>query len=133
MTYTEQIIEKAREGGHKHPKKVKYLDAELALTFLTPSFWQSLGKALGWNGKHKWYPKNTKDWYYKQYGAKAKRCMICQTDNFNKDYINPYTNSFVSGASKECPTNTPIYHWHDFIDHIAKRKTAEDFFKELLK
>lgn len=44
----QQTIEKAIEGGLKHPKKVKYVDAELALTFLMPEFWQSLGKALGW-------------------------------------------------------------------------------------
>lgn len=28
--------------------------------------------------------------------------------------------------------NCPMYHWHRFIDHRSKGKTAEDFFKELL-
>lgn len=56
--------------------------------------------------KHKWYPYKPNDpndsWYYKQYGKKARRCMVCKEDNFSKEYINPYTGSFVEGITKFC-------------------------------
>lgn len=29
--------------------------------------------------------------------------------------------------------NTPIYHWHRFIDWIAEGKSTDSFFEELLK
>ena len=51
MTYTEQAIKKAIEGGfeqaHSH-----YADERIqALVFLDPSFWQSLAKAMDWKGE----------------------------------------------------------------------------------
>lgn len=29
--------------------------------------------------------------------------------------------------------NTPIYHWHRFIDWVAEGKNMDEFFKELMK
>jgi hypothetical protein len=72
--------------------------------FLDPSFWQSLGKALGWWGKI---------------------CRLCGEQwSFN------YEMNFCT--SKEANLLPAVmYHWHRFIDHLAAEKTAEDFFAEL--
>jgi len=58
--------------------------------------------------KHKWYPYDASDWYAKQYGAKARRCMNCQKDNFLLGYVNPYTGSSVEGTGKYCEGGNTI-------------------------
>lgn len=48
----EQAITKAIEGGWNKESIVQPMDtgpANLAKAILDPSFWQSLGKAMGWN------------------------------------------------------------------------------------
>ena len=46
----EKTIKKAIEGGYKNDSKVDYRKWDLSSVYLDPSFWQSLGKALGWEG-----------------------------------------------------------------------------------
>ena len=55
MNYTEQAIKKAREGGygdHAYCNEFDMYENEgsycFSTVFLDPLFWQSLGKALGW-------------------------------------------------------------------------------------
>ena len=50
----EKIIQKAIEGGYEEPRSIrnKPLNLPYEVTFLDPSFWQSLGKALKWAKQH---------------------------------------------------------------------------------
>lgn len=50
MTYIQQIIEKAIEGGFYIPPTKEGWKANVDFQFalLNPLFWQSLGKSLGW-------------------------------------------------------------------------------------
>lgn len=117
MTYTEQAIQKAIEGGWK-PKhsgfkncinivevletfKVFYPDIESIKQsghsheyFLNPLFWQSMGKSLGWKNRHTFY------------------------------------NNFLSGKECDDPWRLEM---HRFIDHLASGEDVESFFKEILK
>ncbi len=114
-----QAIQKAIEGGWKHPllknnpkADIKGLLEEGHLTadhylrdaFLDPLFWQALGKAMGW--------------------GKCKRCM----GTGYLDYQTPCHECGHSGFTADWKMN-----WHNFIDHLAEGKDAESFFNELLK
>jgi hypothetical protein len=44
----EQAIKKAIEGGFTYKAEGWNLDAAIPITMLDPSFWQSLGQAMGW-------------------------------------------------------------------------------------
>ncbi len=140
-----RFIEKAIEGGWEQKsrhEKMQFInpimsDGKLELVvipeaiLLDPKAWQAVGKVEGWNGRHKWYPKNIKDWYYKQHGAKAKRCMICQKDNFREGYQNPYTGNYHDGTGVKCPTNTHLYKMHQMIDALAEGNSIEEFIETL--
>ena len=81
--------------------------------FLINDFWQSLGKALGWN---------------------KYRCDICgrDQDHCNKEVYNSLKdkpNEKVVCISRLIPAW--FYHWHRLIDHLAEGKTIESYFKTL--
>ena len=76
------------------------------------SFWQSLGKALGWelcnpSGNH--------------YSIGYHHTRGVPLDTFDVDAVNSYWNSVPEY----------IYRWHQFIDHLIEGKSAEDFFEKL--
>lgn len=50
MTIPKEIIEKAIQGGWSTPTPGKWIENEgwYAHVALDPSFWQALGKSLGW-------------------------------------------------------------------------------------
>ena len=119
MTFTEKTIKKAMKGGWdlyddvdvhmdgdiyvsiKGTDMLEYIDSEVI--FLDPNFWECLGKAMGWEGKF--------------------ICCVCE-GNWTKE----------QGCENDA--NHPgqeiwIYKWHEFIDHLANRGIAEEFFKEL--
>lgn len=107
MTYIEQAIKKAIEGGYKAPccnrdiKLAEHLTENLNMVFLDPLFWQCLGKAMGWDG--------------------SGECNCDMREGIHHD---------------QCPANdfkNWLYHWHRFIDHLAEGKDAESFFKELFE
>lgn len=125
---TKLAIQKAIEGGFSIGIKLDDPDFEWYLhhvktndILLNPSFWQALGKALGWEseceyskgeqwstGKHCFvFVKGTRHTH-----KKCCHCEIEQTDNNTKHWKDK---------------------WHRFIDHLAEGKDAESFFKELLK
>jgi hypothetical protein len=90
----------------------------LEVIFLDPLFWQSLGKAMGWE------------------------CKECKDDGFTAEHDSPNRH----GEDGEC-VNCPIQvqcescrggldvkwkkEWHRFIDHLAEGKDAESFFESL--
>jgi hypothetical protein len=111
MTYTEQAIKKAIEGGFDVRWNPAFGAAEEVSkdgngtilhnqqVFLDPSFWQSLGKTLGWNGR----------WMVQIF-----------TDHDDQS-------ATVEGAGRW------KYEWHRFIDHLAEGKDVENYFESLLK
>lgn len=78
----------------------------MEVVFLDPLFWQSLGKAMGWN-------KN----YIDQYGE----VVDCETEQECLDLMS------------QVDRHVWLYEWHRFIDALAEGKDAESFFNELLK
>lgn len=68
------------------------------------TFWQALGKALGWIDKD--YPNG------------EMRCDSPKCDDRYCGYAG-YKN--------------PVYEWHRFIDWIADGKDADSFFKQLIE
>ena len=97
-TYIEQAIQKAGWDV----ENIKNVEALL----LTPIFWQSLGKALGW-------PK--------------KGCIECgfrgRYDDFHGDCGKCLGRDYKGWQAQ----------WHRFIDHLAEGKDAESFFASILK
>lgn len=112
MTYVEQAIQKAIEGGY-NPKpnyfwvegiypwgitfggddgdRERYTNEML---FLDPLFWQSLAKSLGLLGIH-------------------------------------YGNPRVHTCTEKCKDESVLM-WHRFIDHLATGGTTESFFESLI-
>lgn len=116
MTYTEQAIQKAIEGGYwpsnrekVSPVRIDMMRSNLSFAlnseggfvcsslFLDPLFWQSLGKSLGW--------KIHKTFYH--FSSKGLRSEINPKPEWKR-------------------------RWHRFIDHLAEGKDAESFFESLI-
>lgn len=107
----QQAIEKAIEGGWKHPftglpafrapteEWLKENWRKYAHIFLDPLFWQSLGKAMGW--------KMVNDF-------SGEQC-VRQHGNCTDMDCNPEWK----------------YMWHRFIDHLAEGKDAKSFFEKI--
>ena len=135
----EEAIKKAIEGGYCGPQRtflrihpspwendtVEYFDFWTGSTFLDPSFWQSLGKALGWGGIDYNEDTGKKEW------IDALRC--------------PRDGEWLTGELQECPNECDYdgseideahgnlyewrYQWHRFIDNLAEGKSAEEYFR----
>lgn len=103
----EEAIWKAIEGGFDQ-KYAHYAQWEHQVeTLLDPSFWQLLGKVLGWKT----------DQFWDEVGARSfcRRCGI--NEHFDDD-------------EPECIPQWK-WNWHRFIDHLAAGKTTEEFFEGL--
>lgn len=117
----QQVIEAAIEGGLREWEKWKFVSANrywavwldgngtetpiaMEMYFMSPLFWQSLGKAMGWDKKFRLS--------YEGY---------CHYDECN-------TNGEVDEA---WGIEEWQYQWHLFIDYLAEGKSAEDFFNTL--
>lgn len=123
----EQAIQRAIEGGfmEKTTKQFKIevkstggigvydtngtlvADWRLGEILLIPSFWQCLGKSMGWVDKD--YPNG------------EMRCNI--TVNGEKRCDDRYCS--YAGFKD------PVQEWHRFIDHLAEGKSIEDYFLTL--
>jgi hypothetical protein len=80
------------------------LDAQL---FLMPSFWQSLGKAIGWEIPQDYRPHRK---------------------GLHSDDFGPYADN------SDCYCDQPLDwkgQWNRFIDHLAEGKSADSFFESL--
>lgn len=137
-------IQKAIEGGWKEGSLSSSEALEFGLRYnstalLDPSFWQALGKALGWPDSsyqtcrlQKPYYSNKKD-YIGRIGlivgeSDNKKMWYVVWDNNKIRYRYPKTYVTNLGASRNWEAV-----WHRFIDHLAEGKDAKSFFKELLE
>ncbi len=102
----EETITKAIEGGYDG-QKYSALNAE-ELIYLDPTFWQSLGKALGWS-EGAW--------------GSGLVCAKCGKPECGRGYWCGQDN-----WEKKEPW---LYHWHHFIDHLAEGKSPDSFFEAL--
>lgn len=103
----EQAIQKVREVGYFPLYSVtgneKPVTAKEAI-LLDPLFWQALGKALG---------------------------LGVQIGDYKGDvHVNHESNG---GNCTELCIVPSVKIWHSFIDHLAEGKSADSFFKELIK
>lgn len=123
----QQTIEKAIEGGFLPGGKFVGLysdvcDVEMLHSdgtadsicryemFLSPIFWQSLGKAIGWETV-------AENGYNKEKLIRSYR-----------GYSRGYGEKMWESALKKEGWN---YQWHRFIAHLSEGKDAESFFETL--
>ena len=135
---TKLAIQKAIEGGWRpkgsrirNPKNVElelddiedivdptfYADAQgfrqsVASLFLDPSFWQALGKSLGWGVSLE----------------NSRVCSGCKSIPYyeaNCIKVNKCNMTHIKGYNWK-------YQWHRFITHLSEGKDADSFFKDLL-
>lgn len=120
MTYTEQAIKKAIEGGYTFHKiegtqwfkktgMKSYKNVHITEVFLDPLFWQCLGKSMGWNADN------------------SHRCSLNHIERLGKSIAC----TFCEGQGKD-----GIYwltQWHTLIDHLASGGDVEGYLKSLLK
>ena len=104
----EQAIQKAMEGGYKHPAHFG-TTGKVEQLLLDPSFWQSLGKAMGWADR---------------------LCIQCADENDGEPM---YCEVCDGGDSPQhhSPQSEWLYRWHSFIDHLADGGSIEEWFKTL--
>ncbi len=147
----QQTVEKAIEGGWTPEKRgeldnegfAKLIRARWGNGFLLdPSFWQSLGKALGWE---KYCCKDcgsSKAYSYAlgesgEYGASCNGCgkelmEEGETDQDDLYILNNEEELDESGKMyKQGNMDTSVYHQHLFVDHLAEGKTIESYFETL--
>lgn len=95
----QQAIEKAESSGYV--AEWRKWKGTINEAFLDPLFWQSLGKAMGWEEKDK----------------EMKKTFLLVGGKNEEDMAAVWREWF--------------HQWHRFIDHLAEGKDAESFFKEL--
>jgi len=103
-----EAIRKSIEKGGLNPGLSWLTDEQL---YLTPSFWQALGRALGWKT---------------QFALSS-----FETDGTQDEYGLRYNGGVDKSNDRLIPAW--LYHWHCFIDWIADGKTPDSFFEELIK
>lgn len=111
----QQAIKKAIEGGYQQKENHRYperfgnglhgISEDFCIfeTLSDPTFWQSLGKAMGWKSrKHHLWPA----------------LEIIPKDDYEV-------------VRREQVMEDWFYHWHRLIDFLAEGKTIEQFFEGL--
>ena len=106
----QDAIKKAIKGGYKTDGTFYYNNGDTndridiwQVILLDPLFWQSLGKAKGWDKKI-----HFQFFEYRYFDKREKEAPLNQGD------IPEF-----------------FYHWHRFIDHLTAGKSIESFFEEL--
>lgn len=114
----EQAIEKAKEGGAPwEPWNVKQSHKQFITpeeVFMSPIFWQCLGKALGW-------------------GIKCQNCggEIGESSGMGKVAFKYQCKGRCGSYFYSREAEVWAKEWHSFVDALSEGKSAEDFFKEL--
>lgn len=114
----EIAVSKAIEGGWKNSKDKTNStltdgkgDVYFSLSpFLDPSFWQSLGKAMGWKGDD------------------IRLCVGC-----GRALKHNERNCKCGDGCFYYFNGQWAVEWHRFIDHLIEGKDANSFFANLLK
>lgn len=105
----QKAIQKAVEGGYNDGWKVSQL---VEAVLLDPSFWQALGKSMGWS---------------------SLICYRCNLEMPQGAMIDGHI--FEKQGTCECKENVYfkpwLYYWHRLIDHLAEGKTIESYFTNL--
>lgn len=120
-----KAIQLSIEGGYKDNGlfEAGYLDR----IFLTPSFWQSLGKALGW-GQKLYRTETGEEW--------GKRiCLHCDYDcSYQPSKLTGCNHVHYPEACSVCSKKGTTWqeYWHNFIDHLASGKSPSSFFESIL-
>jgi len=130
MTMKESI-KKAIEGGFEkagwnslQDRPALYdLNERLAEHFLDPSFWQFLGKILGWD-------ESTFDERVDEYAERNWKLKALMRDCGGYDGLNDNLKALVIKEVGE-GTKGWLYHWHSFIDTLAAGHDASSFFENL--
>lgn len=100
----QQTIEAAIRGGWDSEGAVCYEENDICNgIFVDPSFWQCLGKELGWEDH---------------------QCEKCSRT------LAEYSNGCVCCGNKMQPAQG-LHHWHRLIDHLADGKDINSFFENL--
>ncbi len=135
----EQAIKKAIEAG-----MILHSDQEFASHYnvanilLDPAFWQSLGKAMGWNDstlrqcgltpegvsqfRNTRLPPNVNGQIVGE--SRDGKCWSVRWEG--KKYASAYHKDFIKELSGDWRQ-----YWHRFIDHLAAGKSVETFFETL--
>ncbi len=92
-----EIYNKAKEAGY-----AGRLYSKGNIEYLDPQFWQSLGKAMGW-----------------------ERITRRRASSENPEFLGKRLTYFQDEIDGW------LYHWHKFIDHLAEGKAIEDYFSKL--
>ena len=95
-------IDEALKKADENSMRIFWNDSR---DFLDPSFWQSLGKAMGWKPVHETCGSEMSLLHGDSH------CVVCRED----------TSEYQAW----------LYHWHRFIDHLAEGKSAESFFEKM--
>lgn len=125
---TEQAIKKAIEGGWNNKQTANSIpitksnfEAQMVLLgnlyvawFLDPSFWRSLGNALGWN-EHEIIIHH-----------KARMVTVVTRPGGSRTFKVP-----AHDVRRKIKNARWKKEWHRFIDHLAEGKTVEIFFESL--
>lgn len=109
-------IEKARLEAFRHGfdnKKRMYCERACLCDLLTPEWWQSLGKAMGWDDEDPALLISAR--WKKYHGSEPDGEDYWIADTYHEENEAPLWK----------------YYWHHFIDHLAEGKTAESYFQEL--
>lgn len=129
-SYIQLAIEKAIEGGYDHDKQFLLDVMETrndTMFLLDPSFWQALGKSLGWGRQ----PYRTETG-----GEFGKRiCLHCEVDcTIQPPKESGCNHVHYPEACEVCRRNTLTWkeQMHRFIDHLIQGHDPESFFKILL-
>ncbi len=116
----QQAIEKSIEGGWDNAWRDEendhlFMDEmvdEVNVFLLDPSFWQSLGKAMGW------------------IELTCDGCNTNTTIKYRKEHDGKGDGDYHYGCQGHFRW-TWLLHWHSLIDHLADGKDIESYFKEL--
>ena len=120
-SYIDQAIEKAHDAGYRSGHAWESVDEWWAKTAILqqPSFWQSLGKALGWGDVIKGLAIPM---------SKEQLLRIVA-----KTAADKMTEKTIESILRMDNIEQWKFHWHRFIDHLAEGKDAESYFEALLK
>lgn len=105
----QNAIEKATKGGWKGLGE-HFTYGEI---FFQPTFWQALGKEMGWDKKVV-IRRGTVlgNWCAPPNSGLRGECF--EEVGFGMDYVDAW-----------------LFRWHSFIDALAEGRTAEEWFKNL--